>query len=100
MADAAPLLEIPESRAPAGGVAEWFAGAGGARGRPAAAEAPSAIPESGMSFKKAVAEFEARLIRAALDQTGGNKNKAASLLKLNRTTLVEKIKKRKVEAEA
>ncbi len=58
------------------------------------------IPEEGISFKRAVADFEARLIRLALEKTGGNKNKAATLLKLNRTTLVEKIKKRKIEATA
>ena len=61
---------------------------------------PLEIPESGISFKTAVADFEAGLIKAALDMTGGNKNRAASLLSLNRTTLVEKIKKRKIEAEA
>lgn len=63
-------------------------------------EAGAGIPAGGISFKRAVADFEAQLIRAALDQTGGNKNRAATLLKLNRTTLVEKIKKRKIEAEA
>jgi len=56
------------------------------------------IPEAGISFKNAVADFEARLIKAALEMTGGNKNRAASLLSLNRTTLVEKIKKRRMEA--
>ncbi|MFH0800172.1 MAG: sigma-54 dependent transcriptional regulator [Pseudomonadota bacterium] len=56
------------------------------------------IPDGGLSFKRAVAEFEAKLIRIALDMCGGNKNKAAGLLRLNRTTLVEKIKKRKVAA--
>ncbi len=52
------------------------------------------IPEAGISFRKAVADFEAELIIEALKKTGGNKNKAAGLLHLNRTTLVEKIKKR------
>lgn len=37
--------------------------------------------------------FEKALIQAALDRTDGNKNQAAHLLQLNRTTLVEKIKK-------
>jgi DNA-binding protein Fis len=32
-----------------------------------------------------------------LQKTNGNKNKAAALLKLNRTTLVEKIKKKQLE---
>lgn len=57
------------------------------------------IPEHGLSFKKLVSDFETKLIRTALDKCGGNRNKAASLLKLNRTTLVEKIKKKKIEAE-
>jgi len=52
------------------------------------------IPEAGISFKKAVDDFESKLIIGALRKTGGNKNKAASLLHLNRTTLVEKIKKK------
>ncbi|MBF0621429.1 MAG: sigma 54-interacting transcriptional regulator [Magnetococcales bacterium] len=45
-------------------------------------------------FNKDVEEFENRLILNALDRTNWNKNKAAQLLKLNRTTLVEKIKKK------
>ena len=84
-----------------GDLPEFLAGRTG-EGAGAAGEGDDAseIPLGGISFKRAVADFEARLIRQALDQTGGNKNKAATLLKLNRTTLVEKIKKRKVDAEA
>jgi len=52
-----------------------------------------AIPESGIDLKKMVDEFEAGLIRKALDRSEGNKNRAAQLLKLNRTTLIEKLKK-------
>jgi DNA-binding NtrC family response regulator len=55
------------------------------------------IPEDGISFKKAVADYEATLIVEALKKSGGNKNKAAGLLHLNRTTLVEKIKKRHLD---
>ena len=51
------------------------------------------IPESGISLKNAVSDFENNLILKALEKTGWNKNKAATLLKLNRTTLVEKIKR-------
>jgi DNA-binding NtrC family response regulator len=51
------------------------------------------LPSEGLSFKEAVGDFEKKIIKQALDKTKGNKNKAASLLKLNRTTLVEKIKK-------
>ncbi len=63
----------------------------------ALANGPIDIPETGLSFKKAVNDFEKRLIMGALSKTGGNKNKAANLLKLNRTTLVEKIKKKKLD---
>ena len=58
------------------------------------------IPERGLSFRRAVEDFESQLIVSALEKTGGNKNKAASLLSLNRTTLVEKIKKKKLKATA
>jgi DNA-binding NtrC family response regulator len=55
------------------------------------------IPEGGLSFKKVVNDFEDKLILKALERTGWNKNRAATLLQLNRTTLVEKIKKRQLE---
>lgn len=51
---------------------------------------------SKVSFKDAVEEYETQLIMQALETTGGNKNKAAELLGLNRTTLVEKIKRRQI----
>ena len=38
-------------------------------------------------------DYESDLIAQALEQTGWNKNRAARLLGLNRTTLIEKIKK-------
>jgi DNA-binding NtrC family response regulator len=61
------------------------------------------IPEAGMDFNSAVDSYENALIMKALEKTGWNRNQAALLLKLNRTTLVEKIKKkglRPPEAEA
>jgi len=51
------------------------------------------IPEAGICFKSLVSEFEKKLIIQALDKSNWIKNKAAKLLNLNRTTLVEKIKK-------
>ncbi len=53
-----------------------------------------ALPEEGLDFNQAVDEFENELILQALQKTEGNKNKAASLLNLNRTTLVEKLKRK------
>jgi DNA-binding NtrC family response regulator len=52
------------------------------------------IPESGLAFREVVDDFETNLILQALEQTGWNKNQAAQLLGLNRTTLIEKIKKK------
>ena len=51
------------------------------------------IPEEGISLDHAINEFEKKLILQALDKTGWIKNKAAQLLNLNRTTLIEKIKR-------
>ncbi len=55
---------------------------------------PMDIPESGLDFNSAVDAFENSIILKALEKTGWNRNQAAMLLKLNRTTLVEKIKKK------
>lgn len=54
------------------------------------------LPEGGVDFNMVVDSFESSLITQALTRTGGNKKAAAELLGLNRTTLVEKIKKRKL----
>jgi DNA-binding NtrC family response regulator len=49
---------------------------------------------TGIDFYRVVEEFENRLIAEALRRTNHNKNRAAQLLSMNRTTLVEKLKKR------
>ncbi len=54
--------------------------------------------ESGLSFSDAVEKYQKFLITRALNQTNWVKAKAATLLKMNRTTLVEKIKKMDLEA--
>jgi DNA-binding NtrC family response regulator len=54
------------------------------------------MPDEGMSLSKAVEELEKRLILQALEKTGGVKNRAAKLLQMNRTTLIEKMKKLKL----
>ena len=54
------------------------------------------IPEEGINLKKTVEEFEKELLLEALEKTGWVKNKAANLLGLNRTTLVEKLKKLRI----
>ncbi|MDB4941430.1 MAG: Response regulator of zinc sigma-54-dependent two-component system [Labilithrix sp.] len=55
---------------------------------------PRVLPEQGFDLFTAVESYQNNLIRQALTRTGGNKNKAAQLLGLNRTTLVEMIRRR------
>ncbi|MCK5313037.1 MAG: sigma-54-dependent Fis family transcriptional regulator [Desulfobacteraceae bacterium] len=57
----------------------------------------SSIFENNIGFNKAVDQFQKSLICHALDQTNWVKAKAAKLLQMNRTTLVEKIKKMQIE---
>ena len=52
------------------------------------------LPTDGVDFNALVEGFENSLIMQALERTNGNKKAAAKLLNLNRTTLVEKIKKK------
>jgi two-component system response regulator PilR (NtrC family) len=52
------------------------------------------LPEDGVDIKQVLSDIEDSLIMQALDRTSGNKNKASKLLKLNRTTLIEKMKKK------
>ena len=56
-----------------------------------------ALPECGINLRDAVEEFENNLIVQALQKAQGVKNRAAQLLSLNRTTLVEKLKKKKLD---
>ena len=54
------------------------------------------LPDSGVNFRDLVTAFEDHLLSQALNRTSGNKNKASELLKMNRTTLVEKLKRRQL----
>jgi transcriptional regulator with GAF, ATPase, and Fis domain len=51
------------------------------------------ISEDGINLNSAVTEYERALILESLKRTNWVKNQAAKLLQLNRTTLVEKIKR-------
>ena len=55
------------------------------------------LPPEGLDLQEVVSAYECDLIRQALDATGWNKNRAAQLLKLKRTTLVEKIRSKQIE---
>jgi DNA-binding NtrC family response regulator len=54
------------------------------------------LPLSGVDLRVFLTQLEERLILQALERTGGNKNRAAELLGMNRTTLVEKLRRRNV----
>ena len=51
------------------------------------------FPEQGLDLPHYLAAIERDLIQRALDRTQGNRNKAADLLRIKRTTLVEKLKR-------
>ncbi len=57
-------------------------------------KAPATLPALGIDFRAAVEEFENQLILGALERTGWNKQRAAQLLKVNRTTLIEMVKRK------
>ena len=52
------------------------------------------LSDKGVDLKTVVTAFENHLVDQALARTNGNKNRASMLLGLNRTTLVEKLRKR------
>ncbi|MEP7309232.1 MAG: sigma-54 dependent transcriptional regulator [Acidobacteriota bacterium] len=61
-----------------------------------AARSATTLPEQGLSLERFVAGVERELIEQALERTSGNKGRAASLLGMKRTTLVEKLKRMNV----
>jgi transcriptional regulator with PAS, ATPase and Fis domain len=58
------------------------------------------LPDAGLDLRNAVESFENQLIRQALERTKWNKKQAASLLGLNRTTLVEMLKRKRINPRA
>jgi DNA-binding NtrC family response regulator len=62
---------------------------------PAGVVKPS-LPEEGIDLQEALDAIEERLIAEALRRADGNKTLAARLLGLNRTTLIEKLKRKPV----
>ena len=70
--------------------------------RPGSAAAPmtpatfGVLPPEGINLIEFIENLENSLITQALQRTDNNRNQAARLLGMNRTTLVERIKKRKL----
>jgi DNA-binding NtrC family response regulator len=59
---------------------------------PAIPCAPALVPEGGLDFDAALANFQRALLEQALDRSGGNKTLAADLLRMKRTTLLAKLR--------
>ena len=55
------------------------------------------LPDLGVDLKQILSDIEDSLITQAMSRTRGNKNQASKLLTLNRTTLIEKMKKKNLE---
>jgi len=51
------------------------------------------LPDGGLDLEAVISNIERELIELAMERTKRNKNRAAQLLHLKRTTLVEKIKR-------
>ncbi len=70
----------------------------GSRGAPLNSQL--SLPDAGINLRNAVESFENKLIQEALERTGWNKKQAAQLLGINRTTLVEMLKRKRIERAA
>lgn len=57
----------------------------------------SELPEAGVNLKDMLSELETEMIKQALEKTEGVVAKAAELLSMRRTTLVEKMKKYQIK---
>jgi DNA-binding NtrC family response regulator len=57
------------------------------------------IPDDGIDFNELVNQFEKDILLNALEKSSGVKNRAAKLLNLNRTTLVEKLKRLNISSD-
>src|SRR5439155_15727228 len=66
----------------------------------AAAAMPWQFGPAGIDFYREMEAIEDRIIAQALRLSGGNKKEAARLLRVNRTTLLEKLKRKRAQAGA
>ena len=70
------------------------------RGEPLAdGAARVSLARGGLDLRAVMEQLEDRLIGEALDLSGGNKTQAADLLGLKRTTLIEKLRRRRTREE-
>ncbi|MDO1528351.1 sigma 54-interacting transcriptional regulator [Fulvimonas sp. R45] len=84
-------LPVDEARGAA--LIALMEGDGSPASRDAGPDPATLLPEGGLDLKDHLADIEVGLIRQALDATGGVVAHAAKLLRMQRTTLVEKLRK-------
>ena len=61
--------------------------------RPVTGHAPVvAVPDGGLDYERTLAVIERSILEQALRKTGGNKQAAADMLRLKRTTLSAKVR--------
>jgi sigma-54 specific flagellar transcriptional regulator A len=60
---------------------------------PTNSQGPQSLPEEGINLKEMLADLEVNMISQALDAQGGVVARAADMLGMRRTTLVEKMRK-------
>ncbi len=58
------------------------------------------LPQEGVDLNAMLNEIEKSLILQAMERVGGVKSKAAGILGLNRTTLIEKLKKKGIDVQS
>lgn len=68
-------------------------------GRPQSGETTAGLPQGGLDLKQYLMDLESSLIQSALDDANGVVAHAASLLKMRRTTLVEKMRKYSIKRD-
>jgi len=87
-------LQIPGARAKlARGTLELAKLSQSSPSIPVVVDATSAVNTTSLDLRSALESLEKQLIERALTKAGGNRTEAAALLGLNRTTLVEKLRK-------
>jgi DNA-binding NtrC family response regulator len=68
----------------------------GAEGERSSGHGEIQLPAEGLDLRRTLEALENTLLQQALDRTGWNKQRAAALLGLNRTTLVEMLKRKRM----
>ncbi|HEY0189888.1 MAG TPA: sigma 54-interacting transcriptional regulator [Kofleriaceae bacterium] len=82
-------IPLPQAKA----VPQRFARAADESGPVALPRLPAELGDTSLDLRSALEQLERKLIDKALQKAGGNRTEAAALLGLNRTTLVEKLRK-------